>query len=118
MFGADLIRRFIGHLRNILEGIVGKGDQRISELSALTEPEKHQVLVEWNKTKREYPKYKCIHQLFEEQVKRTPEAVAVAFEDQQVTYRELNNRVNHLAHYLHKQGVGPDVLVGICVNVP
>ena len=82
----------------------------------LSEAEKHQVLVEWNETKRDYPKDKCIHQLFEEQVKRTPEAVAVVFEDQQLTYRELNSQANQLAHYLKKLGVGPETLVGICVE--
>ena len=64
----------------------------------------------------EYPRDKCIHQLFEEQVERTPEAVAVVWEEQQLTYRELNARANQLAHYLRKQGVGPEVLVGICVE--
>ena len=73
-------------------------------------------MVEWNDTKRDYPSDKCIHQLFEEQVERTPEATAVVFEDQQLTYRELNNRANQLAHYLRKLGVGPEVLVGICVE--
>ena len=72
--------------------------------------------MEWNETKRNYPKDKCVHQLFEEQVKRTPEAVAVVFEDQQLTYRELNSQANQLAHYLKKLGVGPETLVGICVE--
>ena len=72
--------------------------------------------MEWNETKRDYPKDKCVHQLFEEQVKRTPEAVAVVFEEQELTYRELNSRANQLAHYLKKLGVGPEVLVGICVE--
>ena len=64
----------------------------------------------------EYPREKCIHQLFEEQVERTPDATAVVFEDQQLTYRELNKRANQLAHYLRKQGVGPEELVGICME--
>ena len=90
--------------------------QRISDLPLLTKAEKHQLLVKWNDTKRDDPSDKCIHQLFEEQVARTPEAAAVVFEDQQVTYRELNNRANQLAHYLQKFSVGPEVLVGICVE--
>ncbi len=73
-------------------------------------------MVEWNDTEADYPKDKCIHQLFEEQAERTPDAVAVVYEDQQLTYRELNARANQLAHYLKKLGVGPDVLVGICVE--
>ena len=73
-------------------------------------------MIEWNDTKTDYPRDKCIHQLFEEQVEKSPDAIAVVFEDQQVTYRELNNRANQLARYLQKLGVGPDVLVGICMD--
>ena len=100
----------IGHFQTLLEGIVANPDQRISELPILTEAEKHQLLIEWNDTKKDYPQDKCIHQLFEEQVERTPDATAVVFEDQQLTYRELNGRANQLAHYLRKFGVGPEVL--------
>ena len=74
------------------------------------------MLKEWNATEREYPRDKCIHQLFEEQVERMPEAVAVVFEDHRLTYRELNQKANQLAHYLRKRGVGPEVLVGICME--
>jgi amino acid adenylation domain-containing protein len=73
-------------------------------------------LVEWNDTAADYPKDKCIHQLFEEQVERTPEAIAVEFEDQKISYRELNRRANQLAHYLLTLAVGPEKLVGICVD--
>jgi amino acid adenylation domain-containing protein len=72
--------------------------------------------VEWNDTRREYPAEKCIHELFEEQAEKTPDAIALVFEDQQLTYRELNNRVNQLGHYLRKHGVGRDVLVGISLE--
>jgi amino acid adenylation domain-containing protein len=72
--------------------------------------------VEWNKTQRDYPEDRCLHQLFEEQVTRTPEAVAVIFEGQEISYAELNRRANQLAHYPRKRGVGPDVLVGLCVE--
>ena len=82
----------------------------------LTEAERHQILVEWNQTERDYPRDKCVHQLFEEQVERTPEAVAVVFEGQSLTYRELNARANQLGHHLRSLGVGPDVLVGLCVE--
>jgi surfactin family lipopeptide synthetase A len=71
---------------------------------------------EWNQTQSDYPDEKCIHSLFEEQVKRTPDAIAVVFENQQLTYRELSQRANQLAHYLQSLGVGPEVLVGICVE--
>ncbi len=74
------------------------------------------VSAEWNQTARDYPQDKCVHHLFEEQVERTPEAVAVVFEDQAMTYRELNARANRLAHHLRSLGVGPEVLVGLCVE--
>ena len=82
----------------------------------LTEAERHKLLVEWNRTERDYPRDKCVHQLFEEQVERTPEAVAVVFEGQSLTYRELNARANRLAQHLRTLGVGPEVLVGLCVE--
>ena len=72
--------------------------------------------MEWNQTEVAYPKDRCLHELFEEQVERTPDAVAVAFEDEQLTYRELNERANQLAHHLQKLGVGPDTMVAICVE--
>ena len=116
LFNADTIERMSGHFQTLLEGIVAHREQRISELPLLTDSEKHQILVEWNDTKTAYPKDKCIHQLFEEQVERTPEAVAVVFENQELTYRELNTRANQLAHHLKALGVGPEVLVGICME--
>ncbi|MGC1376178.1 MAG: condensation domain-containing protein, partial [Anaerolineales bacterium] len=116
LFDAATIDRMIGHFQVLLEGIVANPDQRLADLPLLTEAERHQLLVEWNATGTEYPKDKRIHELFEAQVEKTPEAVAVTFGDQQLTYRELNERANQLAHYLNKQGVGPDVLVGICVE--
>lgn len=82
----------------------------------LTETERHKLLVEWNNTTSNYPRDKCIHQLFEATVERVPEAVAVVFEGEQLTYGELNARANHLAHYLQALGVGPEVLAGICVE--
>ena len=82
----------------------------------LTEAERHRLLVEWNDTRTEYPRDRCIHELFEAQAERTPEAVAVVYEDRQLTYRELNRRANQLAHCLRIVGVGPEVLVGICVE--
>ena len=116
LFDEITIRRMIDHFRNLLKGIVSNPDQRISELPLLSEAEKNRLLVEWNDTKADYPHNKCIHQLFEEQVERSPDAVAVVFEDQTLTYRELNSRANQLANYLQSLGVGPEVLVGICVE--
>ena len=116
LFDDATITRILGHFEIMLEGIVREPKQFISDLPILTEADKHQLLVEWNDTKRGYPKDKCIHELFEEQVERSPDAVAVVFEEQQLTYRELNRRANQLAHYLRKLGMGPDSLVGICVE--
>ncbi|MCT7969931.1 amino acid adenylation domain-containing protein [Laspinema sp. D1] len=82
----------------------------------LTEAERHKILNEWNNTTTEYPYDRCIHHLFEEQVERTPNAVAVVFEEEQLTYQQLNARANQLAHYLQEIGVKPEVLVGICVE--
>ena len=92
------IERMTGHFITLLEGIVAAPDQRISQLPLLTETERHQLLVEWNDTAVDYPSDKCVHQLFEEQVERTPDAVAVVFEEQQLSYRELNEHSNQLAH--------------------
>jgi amino acid adenylation domain-containing protein len=116
LFDAPTIERMIGHFQTLLEGIVANPLERISELPLLTETERHQLLVDWNDTQTDYPKDKCLHQLFEEQVEQTPNHVAVVFEDQQLTYRELNRKANQLAHYLQTLGVKPEVLVGIGVE--
>jgi amino acid adenylation domain-containing protein len=116
LFDAATIARYSEHFLSLLEGIVANPIQPISELPLLTEAERQQLLVEWNNTTTDYPQDKCIHQLFEEQVERSPSSVAVVFEGEQLTYRELNARANQLAHYLRSLGVGPEVLVGICVE--
>jgi amino acid adenylation domain-containing protein len=116
LFEDATISRMVGHLQTLLEGIVAAPEQRLSDLPLLSKAERHQMVVEWNDTRRDYPRDQCIHQLFEAQAERTPEAVAVVFEDQQLTYRELNAQANQLAHYLRKRGVGPEVSVGIYVE--
>ncbi|TRU46909.1 MAG: amino acid adenylation domain-containing protein [Microcystis aeruginosa Ma_QC_Ch_20071001_S25] len=116
LFEDTTITPMAGHFVTLLESIVENPQQPVSLLPLLTQREQHQLLVEWNNTKAEYPSNKCIHQLFEEQVERTPDAVAVVFEGQQLTYNELNCRANQLAHYLQSLGVKPDTLVGICVE--
>jgi len=116
LFDTTTITRMVEHFQTLLEGIVANPQQRLSKLPLLTEPEQHQLLVEWNNTQTEYPQQQCIHQLFEVQVESTPNAVAVVFEDQQLTYSELNAKASQLAHYLKKHGVGPEVLVGICTE--
>lgn len=116
LFEEGTIKRLVGHFVNLLEGIVTNADQRLSALPMLTEPERHQLQEEWNNTTVDYPHDKCVHQLFEEQVERTPDAVAVVFEGQELTYRKLNERANQLAHHLLELGVGPETLVGLCVD--
>ncbi|MEN2383501.1 MAG: amino acid adenylation domain-containing protein [Gloeotrichia echinulata DVL01] len=116
LFEATTITRMAEHFVTLLEGIVANPQERISQLPMLTEVERQQLLVEWNNTQADYPCDKCIHQLFESQVERTPDAVAVVFENQQLTYQQLNCRANQLAYYLQSLGVGADVLVGICVE--
>lgn len=115
-FDADIINWMLGHLKTLLEEMVANPQQHLSELKLLTEPERHQLLVEWNNTQVGYPQNQCIHQLFETQVERSPDAIAVVFEDQQLTYQELNQRANQVAYYLRALGVSPEVLVGICVE--
>ncbi|WP_445243564.1 MULTISPECIES: amino acid adenylation domain-containing protein [unclassified Microcoleus] len=116
LFDAATINRMAGHFITLLGGIAANPERRIEELPLLGEKERHQLLVEWNDTRADYSSDPCIHQLFEAQVERTPDAIAVVFEDQKLTYRELNERANQLAHYLQKLGVKPEVLVGICVE--
>ncbi len=116
LFDAATIDRMVRHWQTLLEGIVADPERRLSELPLLTETERHRILVEWNATQTEYPMDRCVHQLFEAQVERTPDAVAAIFEDTQLTYRELNQLANQLAHQLQQLSVGPEVLVGICME--
>ncbi|NCS37561.1 MAG: amino acid adenylation domain-containing protein [Microcystis aeruginosa BS13-10] len=116
LFNGETIERMNGHFLALLEGIIANPSERISQLPLLTKSEQQQLLIDWNNTEVDYPVDKCIHQLFEEQVERTPDTVAVIFEEQELTYNELNCRANQLAHYLQSLGVKPDELVGICVE--
>ncbi|MBD2483967.1 non-ribosomal peptide synthetase [Planktothrix sp. FACHB-1365] len=116
LFDATTIARMIEHWQTLLAGIVANPEQKLSDLPILTTIEKHRLLVEWNQNQQDYPKNLCIHQLFEAQVEQTPDAVAVIFKDEQLTYRELNTKANQLAHHLQALGVKPETLVGICVE--
>jgi len=116
LFDPATIRRLAGHYQTLLEGIAADPTQRLSDLPLLTETEQQQVLVEWNATQFDYARDLCVHQLFEMQAAQTPEAVAILFEDQQLTYQEVNRRANQLAHHLRSLGVEPETLVGICVQ--
>jgi amino acid adenylation domain-containing protein len=113
LFNVDTITRMLGHFQTLLKSIVRDPEERISKLQLLTLPEVQQLLVEWNDTKTDYPQDKCIHQLFEAQVEKTPSDIAVIFENQQLTYQELNNQANKLGHCLQLQGIKPDTVVGV-----
>ncbi len=115
LFDATTIQRLVMHFRTLLEGIVTNPDLSIAELPLLTEAERHQILFEWNDTAIDYPAHTCLHQLVEQQVARTPDAPAVIYAHERLTYHDLNARANQLAHYLQAQGVAPDTLVGICM---
>lgn len=115
-FEPEQINAMVGHLQSLMEAVAVSPEQPIQALPLLTAAERHQILVEWNDTVADYPNDKCIHQLFEEQVERTPNVIAVTFEEKQLTYRELNEQANQLAHYLIARGTTPDALVGISIE--
>ncbi|MFN6560834.1 MAG: amino acid adenylation domain-containing protein [Nostoc sp. ChiSLP01] len=116
LFDGSTIERMAAHFHNLCSAIVANPEATVGELPLLSEAERHQLLKEWNDTATPATTDKCIHQLFEEQVERTPQSVAVVFENQQLTYQQLNQRANQLAHHLLSLGVEPEVLVGICVE--
>jgi amino acid adenylation domain-containing protein/non-ribosomal peptide synthase protein (TIGR01720 family) len=115
-FTDDSIERLLGHLRTLLESMAARPSQTLAELQLLTRRECEQVLVEWNKTARDYPPDLCLHEMFEAQVERTPERIAAVHVDEELTYRELNERANKLARYLQKLGVGPETCVGVLME--
>jgi amino acid adenylation domain-containing protein len=116
LFDAARIERMFGHYQTVLEAVAADPDQRLSELPLLTDAERRQLLVQWNNTKVDYPASTSIHEPFEAQAARTPDRVALVFERQTLSYGELNRRANQLAHHLRGLGVGPNVLVGLCVK--
>ncbi|MEG4838969.1 amino acid adenylation domain-containing protein [Microcoleus sp. B9-D4] len=116
LFESATIARMARHFQNLLEGIVANPSARLSDLPMLAEAERQQLLFEWNNTGVNYFQNECVHRLFEAQAAKTPDAVAVRFECQSLTYRELNDRANQLAHYLHSFGVKPDAIVGVYIE--
>ncbi|WNG57633.1 AMP-binding protein [Archangium gephyra] len=120
-FNSDLyevatVERLLGHLRVLLEVAVRAPEKRLKELPLMGEEEKRRLLVEWSGKVKEYPREKSIHELFEQQVERTPRAIAVECEGKSLTYEELDRRANQLAHHLRGMGVGPEVRVGLSVE--
>jgi amino acid adenylation domain-containing protein len=116
LFDAATIQRIVGHWQTLLAAAAKEPHQAIAVLPILTEKEESKVLVEWNDTTMEFPMNACLHHLFEAQVERLPDAVAVIQEQDCLTYRELDVRANQLANYLRETGVGPDTRVGICLE--
>jgi len=116
LFDTATIIRIVDHFQNLLKGIAATPDRPISTLPWLTDAERHSLLVEWNSTGVDYPADSCIHHLFEERAKANPDWTAAVYENEQLSFRELNRRANQLAHYLQGLGVGPQVLVGICTE--
>ncbi|GHO97478.1 non-ribosomal peptide synthetase [Reticulibacter mediterranei] len=115
LFTQTTIQRLITHFQLLLESAVADPTQRLTELPLLT-PQEQQQIIGWNATARSYPSTICLHQAFEAQVARTPDVIAVAFEEQQLTYAELNRRANQLAHYLHMFEAHAEMRVGICME--
>ncbi|MDO3387118.1 AMP-binding protein, partial [Gilvimarinus sp. SDUM040013] len=104
-------------LQRLVGDLLDGGKTPVAELSILPDAERHQQLIEWNDTRVDYPHELCIHELFEQQVARSPEAIAVQFGEERLSYQQLNERSNQLAHYLvAERGVEPDTLVGLCVE--
>ncbi len=115
LFKPETIQRLIDNFQTLISGIIAAPKQNLSNLPLLPATEQQKLLYEWNQTEQEVQRI-CLHQLFETQVERTPHATALIFENQCLTYQQLNNQANQLAHYLQKLGVKPEVRVGICVK--
>jgi len=116
LFMAATITRLLRHFESLLAGIVANIDVPVSELPLLSDAEREEMLTEWNRTEARYSLDRCVHELIEEQASRIPNATAVVYEGQQLTYAELNGRANQLAHHLRQAGVGPEVKVALCVK--
>src|SRR5262249_28658460 len=116
LFEFGTAERMVRHFQTLLTTLADQPDQELLGVSMLSEQERQRVLVEWNQTQADYDCHLCVHQLFELQVERAPDAIAVVYEDQQLSYAELNRRDNRLAHYLRRLGVTPDARVAICVE--
>ena len=116
LFDVATVERMALHFTRLLERIVEHPERRVSELSLLGDEERRELLVQWNDTAADFPRGACIHEQFAAQAQKTPDAIAVEFEGESLTYRELDERGNQLAHHLQSRGVGPDVRVGIRVE--
>src|ERR1041385_4542236 len=116
LFNESTLDRIAGLFEQLVYSIVNNPEQRVAELGSLSEAEAERLLRDYNHTATDYPRETCVHELFEEQARLRPEAIAVVAGEQRLSYRELNERANQLAHYLRGQGVGPESMVGLCVE--
>ena len=116
LFDGSTIERMIGILQTLLEGIVDDPDQRIAALPLLTETEQQQILVDWNATQRPFTGEACIHKRFEDRAAEHPEAAAVVYSGESLSYSDLNRRANKLGRYLQSLGVGLESRVGVCLE--
>ncbi|HKG80667.1 MAG TPA: condensation domain-containing protein, partial [Pyrinomonadaceae bacterium] len=114
LFDEATIQRMSLHFQQLLHGIVDHPETQLSQLPLMTAPERDQQLIEWNNTALDYPRYLTLHELFEGQAASTPDATAFIYESEHLTYTQLNERANRLAHYLRELEVGPETLVGLC----
>jgi amino acid adenylation domain-containing protein len=116
LFDASTVERMLGHLETLLQAAVSEPQRPLSKLPLLTDAQRYELLFGWNQTERPFPADRCVHELFEDEVEHRPDAIALSVDDQTISYRELNERANVLAHRLRGLGVGPEVLVGICLE--
>jgi amino acid adenylation domain-containing protein/non-ribosomal peptide synthase protein (TIGR01720 family) len=114
-FAGDVVKRMLAHLRTLLEGMADRRAVKLKDLSLLSEAERQQAISGWNQT-ISYPKGECLQERFEKQVESTPDAIAVIYENESLSYAELNHRANRLAHHLRDLGVVPDQLVGLRIE--
>lgn len=116
LFGHTFVQRILSHMKALLEAIATEPHRSIAQLPLLTDTDYRKLFLDWNRTENIFPQDSCIHNLFEQQVQRVPEKTAIVFEQEKISYRELDNRANILSNFLKYNHVGPDVLVGICMN--
>jgi amino acid adenylation domain-containing protein len=112
LFDASTAARMVGHFQTLVAAALADPERPVADLPLLTGEERGQIKV-WNETRKCYGEDRCVHELFEAQVERTPESVALVFEDESLTYRELNARANRLAHHLKARGIGPEARVAL-----
>lgn len=116
LFESSTIARMVEHFSILLEALITSPKENVFKVEMLSSAEQDKLLIHWNDTEIDYPGERCIHELFEQQVEKNPDAIAVVYEDISLTYKDLNKKANQLAHYLIEQGVKADSLVGLCVE--